>query len=319
MTKNENLLDGELCPFAWGPLRDLSIAAVLVATLTGCATNGGVQAARQGGGDAAAAGAAQAAAVARQPARGDAGEPPQQSGQPDSYVVFGKRYYIKGSGVGHVEHGLASWYGKRFHGRRTSSGERYDMYALTAAHKSLPLPTYAEVTNLDNGRSVLVKINDRGPFVDERVIDLSYSAARELAMVNAGVARVEVRTIDPATVLTPAARETSDAGESVAVAVDDRTQGPEVRLADQAETAEPGAAGKLYVRVGDFGDRANAEQLRQRLLEHLAEHVEIRSGNANRLRPYQLQVGPLATPEEARGVSQQLAALGLARGHTVVE
>ena len=124
-------------------------------------------------------------------------EPKSKYGNPKSYVVFGKRYYTKASARGHVEKGLASWYGKKFHGRRTSSGERYNMYAMTAAHKSLPLPTYAEVTNLDNGRSVVVKVNDRGPFHRGRVIDLSYAAARKLGVVRRGTAMVEVRSIDP--------------------------------------------------------------------------------------------------------------------------
>jgi len=124
-------------------------------------------------------------------------EPKSKYGNPASYVVFGKRYYTKASSEGHVERGVASWYGKNFHGRRTSSGERYDMYAMTAAHKTLPLPTYARVTNVDNGRSAVVKINDRGPFYGERIIDLSYSAARKLGVVAEGTAMVEVRAIDP--------------------------------------------------------------------------------------------------------------------------
>lgn len=124
-------------------------------------------------------------------------EPKSKYGNPKSYVVFGRRYYTKASSRGHVERGLASWYGKQFHGRRTSSGERYDMYAMTAAHKTLPLPTYARVTNITNGRSAVVKINDRGPFHGTRIIDLSYSAARKLGVVAKGTAMVEVRAIDP--------------------------------------------------------------------------------------------------------------------------
>lgn len=321
MTTNEMMLDGERCTFVWGRLRDLSIGAVLVATLSGCATTGSMQAEQQNGEGTLVTAAAEASDVVEQEAREPRRDAQRQSSQLDSYVVFGKRYYVKDSGVGHVEQGLASWYGRRFHGRRTSSGERYDMYALTAAHKSLPLPTYAEVTNLDNGRSVLVKINDRGPFVDERVIDLSYGAARELAMVGAGVARVEVRAIDPAVELASGGREANGAGQNETIGSVDQVDRQAVRLAGSTQAAERGAAGvgKLYVRVGEFGDRANAEQLRQRLLDHLAEQVEIRSGGSGGPRPYQLQVGPLATPEQAQGVSQELAALGLARARTVEE
>ncbi|MES2858848.1 MAG: septal ring lytic transglycosylase RlpA family protein [Pseudomonadota bacterium] len=113
------------------------------------------------------------------------------------YSVLGKRYAVLDSDQGYLEQGGASYYGKKFHGRRTSSGEVYDMYAFTAAHKTLPLPSYARVTNLDNGKSVVVKINDRGPFHPGRVIDLSYAAAVKLGYREKGVARVEVRTLQP--------------------------------------------------------------------------------------------------------------------------
>jgi rare lipoprotein A len=119
-------------------------------------------------------------------------------GNPETYVVFGKRYSVLDTSAGFVEEGIASWYGEPFHGRRTSSGETYDMYTLTAAHKHLPLPTYALVTNLDNGRRIVVRVNDRGPFHEDRVIDLSYAAALELDMVGPGTARVNVRALDPA-------------------------------------------------------------------------------------------------------------------------
>ena len=125
-------------------------------------------------------------------------EPKSKYGNMDTYVVKGRRYYTKDSSKGHVERGLASWYGPYFHRRKTSSGERYDMYAMTAAHKTLPLPTYARVTNIENGRSAVVKINDRGPFHGPRVIDLSYAAATKLGVVRKGTAMVEIRAIDPA-------------------------------------------------------------------------------------------------------------------------
>lgn len=162
---------------------------VLVAFLGGCASNGGGRsgAASDDGSD----GSNIADAVPRV-------EPLSRSGNPDSYKVRGKRYFTKKSAAGHVERGLASWYGKQFHGRKTSSGERYDMYAMTAAHKTLPLPSYVRVTNMENGRTAVVKVNDRGPFHGPRVIDLSYSAAKKLGVVQQGTAMVEVRAIDPA-------------------------------------------------------------------------------------------------------------------------
>src|SRR6186997_1278909 len=124
-------------------------------------------------------------------------EPRSTRGNPPFYEVFGKRYYVLASSEGHVERGTASWYGPGFHSAATSMGEPYDMYAMTAAHKTLPLPAYAEVTNLSNGRKVVVRINDRGPFVGDRIIDLSYTAAARLDMLLQGTAPVEVRVITP--------------------------------------------------------------------------------------------------------------------------
>jgi rare lipoprotein A len=124
-------------------------------------------------------------------------EPRSRYGNPPYYDVFGKRYYVLSSGSGYVERGVASWYGPGFHKLRTSTGEPYDMYGMTAAHKTLPLPAYVRVTNLQNGRSVVVRVNDRGPFVGNRIIDLSYTAAAKLDMLRDGTAMVEVRELDP--------------------------------------------------------------------------------------------------------------------------
>lgn len=125
-------------------------------------------------------------------------EPRSKYGNMASYKVGGRVYYTKQDARGHVERGLASWYGTKFHGRRTSSGEPYNMYTMTAAHKTLPLPCYAQITNLDNGRSAVVRINDRGPFHSNRIIDLSYAAANKIGVFPKGTANVELRGIDPA-------------------------------------------------------------------------------------------------------------------------
>ncbi len=124
-------------------------------------------------------------------------EPRSRYGNPASYEVFGKRYYVLDSAQGYKERGIASWYGTKFHGRRTSSGEPYDMFAMTAAHKSLPLPSYVRVRNLENGRSLIVRVNDRGPFHPGRIIDLSYTAAVRLGVYAQGSARVEVEALEP--------------------------------------------------------------------------------------------------------------------------
>ncbi len=126
-------------------------------------------------------------------------EPRSRSGNMASYTVRGRRYFTKDDSAGHVERGIASWYGPGFHGRKTSNGEPYDMNAMTAAHKTLPLPTYARVTNLQNGKTAVVRINDRGPFHGPRVIDLSRAAATKLGVIGTGTAEVEVRALDPLT------------------------------------------------------------------------------------------------------------------------
>lgn len=157
--------------------------------------------------DAASGAVAEADDGVRSPARGSdaprvdrgpyASEPLSASGNPDSYEVDGRRYDVMTSADGHVESGLASWYGDAFDGRHTSSGEIFDSRLLTAAHRTLPLPSWIEVRNLDNGRSVVVRVNDRGPFADpdERILDVSEAAARELGMIGAGVARVRIRVL----------------------------------------------------------------------------------------------------------------------------
>ena len=122
-------------------------------------------------------------------------EPRSTRGNPVYYEVFGKRYYLLATAEGYKERGVASWYGPDFHARPTSSGEPYDMYAMTAAHKTLPIPAYARVTNLSNGRSVVVRINDRGPFVRGRIIDVSRAAAERLGMLRAGVVPVRVEQL----------------------------------------------------------------------------------------------------------------------------
>lgn len=126
-------------------------------------------------------------------------EPIRKAGNKSPYTVFGKTYQVLPSNQGYRERGVASWYGNKFHGRKTSNGETYDMYAMTAAHKSLSIPSYVKVTNLDNGRTVIVRVNDRGPFHGGRIIDLSYAAAKKLDYSAKGVASVEVVAIDPRT------------------------------------------------------------------------------------------------------------------------
>jgi rare lipoprotein A len=214
-------------------------------------------------------------------------------GNPDSYVVFGHRYQTLKDGRGYSERGIASWYGSKFHGRRTSSGEPYDMYAMTAAHKSLPLPSYARVTNLRNKRSVIVRVNDRGPFHDNRLIDLSYTAAWKLGIVGQGTGLVEVSAIDPGT--PPPAAEPEPAKGVLAKGL------PE-----------------LFLQVGAFGSADNADRLKQRIEEQLKVSVLIEE-TADSTKPvYRVQVGPIASVEMADHLTQRLDQLGIQNPHVVI-
>ena len=175
-------------------------------------------------------------------------EPKSRGGNKPSYEVWGKTYHVLPSAEGYKERGGASWYGAKFHGHKTSNGETYNMYEMSAAHKSLPLPTYAKVTNLDNGRSVIVRINDRGPFHEGRIIDLSYAAAKKLGYYSSGIAHVEVEAI------TVAPNSTHGAAPAPAA-----TSNP-------VETAKPLANGYgYYVQVGAFSTESAAQQLKQRV------------------------------------------------------
>jgi rare lipoprotein A len=124
-------------------------------------------------------------------------EPITKAGNKSPYVVLGKTYHVLPTFKNYRARGKASWYGTKFHGNNTSNGEPYNMYAMTAAHKTLPIPCYVQVTNLDNGRRAIVRVNDRGPFHGDRIIDLSYAAAKKLGVYGTGTANVEVVAIDP--------------------------------------------------------------------------------------------------------------------------
>ncbi|WP_462320259.1 septal ring lytic transglycosylase RlpA family protein [Halochromatium sp.] len=251
-------------------------------------------------------------------------EPKSRYGNMASYVVLGKRYYTKHSSRNHVERGLASWYGKKFHGRRTSSGERYDMHRMTAAHKSLPLPTYALVTNLENGRSAVVKVNDRGPFVGNRIIDLSYAAAKRLDMVNAGTAHVEVRSIDPrdhgkdAKELLRLASTDVDKQESTGSIsfLDSGSSSAKTRkatvLADQA--------GAIFLQVGAFGSRDNAEQLKSQLTRRVEAPVLVRAAAVTGMSQplYKVQVGPVRSRSDGDALGRRLVALGIDKPVVVI-
>lgn len=202
-------------------------------------------------------------------------EPKSASGNPASYEVYGKTYKVKETALGYVERGKASWYGRKFHGRRTSSGEPYNMFAMTAAHKSLPIPSYVRVTNIANGRSCVVRVNDRGPFHPGRIIDLSYTAADRLGMLDHGEAAVEVRAIVPG-------------------------------------SAPPITADARYLEVGAFNDPLNAYSLGEELASLGTSPVEIRSETRNASAWHRVLVGPFQNLTRLESTRRSLEALQFA-------
>jgi len=183
-------------------------------------------------------------------------ERPTKRGNPSSYTVLGKTYHVLGSAAGYAATGNASWYGRKFHGRLTSSGEPFDMYELTAAHRSLPIPTYARVTNLDNGKATVVRINDRGPFHSHRIIDLSYAAAVKLGFAARGTARVRVEVLTPGKdfVLQAGAFKHLDRADRLKKALADLTGRPAYVVKVSGEPF-------YRVRLGPVKGRPEAERL----------------------------------------------------------
>ncbi|MFQ5936564.1 MAG: septal ring lytic transglycosylase RlpA family protein [Acidiferrobacterales bacterium] len=220
-------------------------------------------------------------------------EPHSASGN-SPYTVYGKVYYPLRAASDYRERGVASWYGKKFHGRRTSSGEPYDMYAMTAAHKTLPLPTYVRVRNLRNNRVVIVRVNDRGPFLRNRIIDLSYAAAAKLDIVRTGTGLVEVQAID--------ARQTASHTSATS---------------PQKSDADPRP--RLYLQVGAFTNWENAANLRARLRDAQLGPIQISTEQKNDIRFYRVRIGPLQSVEESDRLAQRAAQHGLAEAHVVVE
>jgi rare lipoprotein A len=213
-------------------------------------------------------------------------EPRSARGNPPFYEVYGKRYHVLASSSDYRERGVASWYGKDFHGGNTSNGEKYDMYAMTAAHKTLPLPAYVQVTNLTNGKSVTVRVNDRGPFVANRLIDLSYAAASRLDMVREGTTLVEVRSVDVATGSAPSL---------------------------------PVKADELYVQAGAFAEQANADRLVERLRAAGIGVAFVRRDDVNGKPLYRVRVGPVPTVAEFDRVVEELRGVGIADARLAVD
>lgn len=210
-------------------------------------------------------------------------EPRARYGNHSPYSVRGRSYHVLDSIDGFVERGHASWYGAKFHGYMTSSMEPYDMYAFSAAHKHLPLPSYVQVTNVANGKSVVVRVNDRGPFHEGRVIDLSYAAAVRIGVWPAGVAEVEVRAIGPS--------------------------GP--RELPRAVAVEPTDA-RLFLQLGAFGERTNAQRLVDEVGRAGIRGAHLQTVRVDGRRLQRVRIGPLASHQDAEALASRVRQLGLA-------
>ena len=251
-------------------------------------------------------------------------EPHSRYGNRSPYVVLGKTYRVLESAAGYEETGTASFYGNKFHGRRTSNLEVYDMYAFTAAHKTLPLPSFARVTNLANGRSVVVRVNDRGPFHDGRIIDLSSAAAVKLGVDRAGTARVEVKGLvpgedahvrydalasaappPPASVV-PAPPPAPAPAHPAATAIDRLVAALPIAAAEAGE--RQGATGLVF-QVATFADRANADRALASVNRAGIAGARLEDGASGGRSVWRLRVGPV--PAEAAGeLAARLQGLG---------
>jgi rare lipoprotein A len=206
-------------------------------------------------------------------------EPKSRYGNKSPYTVLKKKYFVRDSAEGYKERGIASWYGTKFHGRKTSSQEVYDMCQFSAAHKTLPIPSYARVTRLDTGASVIVRVNDRGPFHEGRVIDLSFAAASKLGINRTGTAKVEVEAIS--------------GGEAMP---------PPVTLAPESE--------KAYLQVASFSNQDNADALKERLQTAGLDHVQVKKHRSDGNPVWRVRIGPLGG-NEMRQTERKLSDLGL--------
>jgi rare lipoprotein A len=206
-------------------------------------------------------------------------EPRARYGNHSPYTVLGRSYSVLPTASGYRERGIASWYGSKFHGRLTSSGEPFDMYKVSAAHKTLPLPSWVEVRNLDNGRSLVVRVNDRGPFKEGRIIDLSYAAAVKLDVLDSGTASVEVRALDFG--------------------------------AEPATVAHIPAALPVELQAGAFSKRDSAERLAEQLRDQGFDRVRIERARTDRGSLWRVRIGPIGDADRARQLFDRLLGLGL--------
>ncbi|MBU6509246.1 MAG: septal ring lytic transglycosylase RlpA family protein [Gammaproteobacteria bacterium] len=229
---------------------------------------------------------------------------PSRYGNTSPYTVNGETYSLLPSCSGYDERGIASWYGTKFHGGRTSDGETYDMFAMTAASKVLPLPCYVRVTNLQNDRSVVVKVNDRGPFVENRIIDLSYAAAAKIGMLGTGTALVEVQAVTPGEPVQPAGPGSSQPLPS----------GIPATGAATGSISRP----QLFLQLGAFAERNNAQRLLRRLQAANIAPAFILTESDGARTLYKLRVGPIPDVAQVDSLTARLATLGFSDTQVVI-
>jgi rare lipoprotein A len=258
-------------------------------------------------------------------------EPRSRFGNKETYSVLGRSYTLLPSAQGYVERGIASWYGNKFHGYMTSSFETYDMYAFSAAHKTLPLPSYARVTNVDNGKSVVVRVNDRGPFHENRLIDLSYAAAVKIGVWPKGTGLVEVRAIDPAhpDVRLPPAQATAQASAPRSATplptriASNSPQPSALSPVSSASASAPpiasGSAPRIYLQLGAFGERVNAERAAASATRAGLDHVDIQSIAVSGHTVHRVRIGPLADVDAADTLTARIEKLGLGVPRVAIE
>jgi len=267
-------------------------------------------------------------------------EPKSKYGNRSPYSVLGQSYDVMPSSAGYVERGLASWYGNKFHGYMTSNFETYDMYQFTAAHKTLPLPSWVRVTNLSNNKSVVVRVNDRGPFHQDRIIDLSYAAAARIGIWPAGTGMVEVRAVGPgdAEKAPPSTLVARRPAPTAAPATAPRTVAPlaatVVAAAPAATTRTPAPVAvtvtasplpasthdaHLYVQIGSYGDAANAQRVVTTLNHAKLGEVQATDATVNGRHLTRVRVGPLKNADEAERVVEQVQRLGLGKPSVATE
>ena len=231
-------------------------------------------------------------------------EPYSKYGNKSSYRVLGKTYQVLENPQGFKQKGIASWYGAKFHGRRTSSWERYDMFAMTAAHKSLPIPSYVKVTNLENNRSAIVRVNDRGPFHDGRIIDLSFAAAHVLGVANKGTAQVAIELISSPKTTTMSAQQPKALAKAPA-SIEARTLATKTLTskADIKPSAQTNKDGKpVYLQVGAFSALGSAQNLQAKLMEIINQPVSISQVDSNSSRLLRVMIGPFQKSEDINPV-----------------